>query len=63
MIIKGAKRWPLLKGHEGLGDTMAAIARRTGLAKAAECVEKVTGRPCRCPQRQARLNGRVRYGE
>lgn len=61
MIIKGAKRWPMLKGQRGLGDTVAAVARATGIAAAAKCYERVTGRPCRCLQRQGGLNRAVEY--
>lgn len=61
MMIKGAKRWPMLKGQRGLGDTMAALARASGVAAAAKCYERIIGRPCGCLQRQARLNRAVEY--
>ena len=44
----------------GLGDDIHKIARITGLDKAAKVVEKVTGKPCGCAQRRARLNRRSR---
>lgn len=40
----------------GLGDTVAKIARKTGIARAVRAVEKMTGKPCGCSKRQAKLN-------
>lgn len=40
----------------GLGDRVAAVTRATGIAAAARVVSRVTGKPCGCAQRRARLN-------
>lgn len=63
MIIK-ARPGRLLKafeGHAGLGDTVAAVAEKTGIAALVKCHEKRTGKPCRCPKRRAWLNRVLPY--
>jgi hypothetical protein len=40
----------------GLGDRVAAVTRATGIAAATRVVSRVTGKPCGCAQRRARLN-------
>ena len=40
----------------GLGDRVAAVTRATGIAAAARVVSRVTGKPCGCSQRRAKLN-------
>lgn len=42
----------------GLGDTVARVARATGIAAVARTVERVTGRPCGCAKRREILNGK-----
>lgn len=46
----------------GLGDTVARVARATGIAAVARTVERVTGRPCGCAGRRAALNARFPTG-
>lgn len=43
-------------GRKLLGDRIAALAEKTGVAKAVSAVEKVTGWDCGCAQRRAALN-------
>jgi hypothetical protein len=40
----------------GLGDTIADLARLTGMDKVAKGYEQLTGKSCGCEQRQAKLN-------
>ena len=40
----------------GLGDKVARLTRATGIAAAARVVSRVTGKPCGCSQRRAKLN-------
>jgi hypothetical protein len=40
----------------GLGDTLAKVFKATGVEAVAKAVEKVTGKPCGCAQRQEWLN-------
>lgn len=40
----------------GVGDVVAAIADATGLTALAKCVERLTGKPCKCQGRRAKLN-------
>jgi hypothetical protein len=42
------------KAARGLGDYVAAGLESVGITK--ERVSAVTGKPCRCPERQAALN-------
>ena len=39
-----------------LGDRIAGIAERSGVAAVVRTVERVTGRPCGCARRTAALN-------
>ncbi len=52
---------PLTVKSRGLGDTIAKIAERTGLAKVAKVFERVTGKGCGCGKRQEALNKLVPY--
>lgn len=64
MIIKGKLaplRKGILAGHAGLGDTVAVVAEKTGIAALTRCVEKATGRPCGCRKRREKLNHAVPY--
>jgi len=47
--------------HRGLGDTVAAITKATGIEKAVQAVSKATGHACRCKERQATLNRMFPY--
>lgn len=47
----------------GIGDTVARVARVTGVAAVARTVERVTGKPCGCAERRRRLNEAVPFGE
>ena len=40
----------------GLGDKVARLTRATGIAAATRVVSRVTGKPCGCAQRRAKLN-------
>lgn len=40
----------------GLGDRVAAVTRATGIAAATRVVSRLTGKPCGCAQRRAKLN-------
>ena len=40
----------------GLGDRVAAVTRATGIAAATRVLSRITGKPCGCSQRRARLN-------
>jgi len=46
----------------GLGDVVAAVAERTGVAAVARTVERITGKPCGCAGRRRRLNEAVPFG-
>lgn len=46
----------------GLGDTIARLARATGVDQVAKAFEKVTGRGCGCEERRQALNRTFRYG-
>jgi hypothetical protein len=46
----------------GLGDVVAAVAERTGVAAVARSVERITGKPCGCADRRRRLNEAVPFG-
>ena len=46
----------------GLGDVVAAVAERTGVAAVARTVERITGKPCGCADRRRRLNEAVPFG-
>ena len=46
----------------GLGDTVAKLARATGVDRLAGAIERVTGRPCGCERRRRALNDRVPFG-
>lgn len=43
-------------GRKLLGDRIAALAEKTGVAKAVAAVERATGWDCGCAQRRAWLN-------
>lgn len=43
-------------GRKLLGDRVAALAERTGIAKAVKTVERATGWRCGCAGRTAALN-------
>ena len=47
-----------MKGHKGLGDTIEAITKKTGIKKA---VEKVAGKDCGCKKRREALNKKFPY--
>lgn len=40
----------------GLGDKVARLTRATGVARVVETVARVTGKPCGCAERRAKLN-------
>lgn len=40
----------------GLGDVIAKVAEKTGIAKIANKIEKYTGKGCGCKKRQETLN-------
>lgn len=49
---------PMLVPHDSarLGDKLAKVLKVTRLDRVAKLYEELTGRPCRCPDRQALLN-------
>jgi hypothetical protein len=48
--------------HAGLGDTVAAITRATGIEWAVNKLSAKLGIPCGCGKRRAWLNSAVPYG-
>tara|TARA_R110001583_G_scaffold38611_2_gene124647 strand:+ start:3246 stop:3464 length:219 start_codon:yes stop_codon:yes gene_type:complete len=46
---------PAPKGF-GLGDLVALVAKRTGIARISKAISKKTGRDCGCEKRRATLN-------
>lgn len=50
------------KRHRGLGDTIAAVTKSTGIDKVANFVAKAAGKKdCGCKKRQESLNKRFPY--
>ena len=45
-----------LKRLEGLGDAVELVTTVTGIKAATEALSKVTGKPCGCAGRKAKLN-------
>lgn len=45
----------------GLGDTVAKVARVSGIERAVKWLERATGKPCGCAERRALLNRLVPY--
>lgn len=60
-ICSGQEAHKVVERHAGLGDTVAAIADASGLAKMAAWYERMTGKPCNCKTRQEILNKLVPY--
>ena len=46
----------------GLGDTIAKLARATGVDRVAAMIERVSGKPCGCDRRKSALNAWVPFG-
>ena len=56
-------REPGLCPDRGLGDTVARVLEATGVGPLAKAViERATGKPCGCQERQAALNRLVPFG-
>lgn len=47
--------------QRGLGDSIAEITHKTGIAKALHALAEKTGKDCGCPERQGWLNEKVPY--
>jgi len=56
-----ATEWTVQDKSRGLGDTVAKIAHKTGIAKLVEIKTKITGKPCGCKSRQNKLNEILSY--
>lgn len=52
-----------LRPSRGLGDTVRKLTEATGIHAAAKTVERITGVPCGCEERQKRWNEAVPYTE
>jgi hypothetical protein len=47
--------------RKGLGDTVEAITKSTGIKKVVEKISEVTGRDCGCSKRKEYLNNKFPY--
>tara|TARA_R110002020_G_scaffold216648_2_gene424457 strand:+ start:819 stop:980 length:162 start_codon:yes stop_codon:yes gene_type:complete len=47
--------------QKGLGDTVEAITKATGIKKVVEKISKVTGKDCGCDKRKEYLNKKFPY--
>lgn len=50
-----------MKDHKGLGDTIEAITKKTGVKKVVDKVAEVTGKECGCKKRRDKLNRAFPY--
>jgi hypothetical protein len=50
-----------MKDHKGLGDTIEAITKKTGIKKVVDKVAEVTGKECGCKKRRDTLNRAFPY--
>lgn len=50
------------KNHKGLGDTVEAITKATGVKAVVDAASQATGKPCGCQQRKKTLNDLFPYG-
>jgi hypothetical protein len=50
-----------MKDHKGLGDTIEAITKKTGIKKVVDKVAEVTGKECGCKRRRDTLNRAFPY--
>lgn len=53
--------WYSPRSWTGAGDALAAVFKAVGIGAAAKAVERVTGKPCGCGGRQARLNEKLMF--
>lgn len=53
--------WDIRQPSRGLGDTVAKVTHYTGVARVVKAVGRITGWPCGCAKRQAKLNRAVPY--
>lgn len=47
--------------HEGLGDTIEAITKTTGIKSVVDKISKATGKDCGCNKRKELLNKKFPY--
>lgn len=50
------------KNHKGLGDTVAAVTKATGIRAIVDAGSKAFNKPCGCEGRQKTLNDLFPYG-
>jgi len=50
-----------MKKQKGLGDTIEAITKTTGIKKVVEKISKATGKDCGCDKRKEYLNKKFPY--
>lgn len=53
----------LFKNHKGLGDTVEAFTKSTGLKAIVQATSKATNTPCGCDKRKKTLNEIFPYGQ
>lgn len=51
-----------IKKHKGLGDTVEAMTRMTGIQKIVKAGSKALNQPCGCEDRKKKLNDLFPYG-
>ena len=52
-----------IKRHRGIGDTVEAVTRLTGVQKIVKAGAKALNKPCGCDERQEKLNKLFPYGK
>ena len=52
-----------IKRHRGIGDTVEAVTRLTGVQKIVKAWAKALNKPCGCDERQEKLNKLFPYGK
>ena len=52
----------IIKKQKGLGDTIAFLTERTGIAYAVSMASEALGVDCGCAERQEKLNKLIPYG-
>lgn len=52
-----------MKNHKGLGDTVHAVTKATGIKAIVDAGSKAFNKPCGCSQRRKTLNELFPYGK
>ena len=52
-----------IKKHKGLGDTVEAMTRLTGIQQIVKSGDKAFNQPCGCDERKDKLNKLFPYGK